>query len=43
MLANEMKLANVNFQLLEADIFVLRNVKDKLVNKMIQTIANGCR
>ena len=32
-----MKLVNTNFQRLEVDISVARNVNNKLVNKIIQT------
>ena len=36
-LVKEMKLVNTNFQCLEVDISVARNVNNKLVNKIIQT------
>lgn len=36
-LVKEMKLVNTNFQRLEVDISVARNVNNKLVNKIIQT------
>lgn len=35
-LVKEMKLVNTNFQRLEVDISVARNVNNKLVNKIIQ-------
>ena len=36
-LVKEMKLVNTNFQRLDVDISVARNVNNKLVNKIIQT------
>lgn len=36
-LVKEMKLVNTNFQRLEVDISVARNVNNMLVNKIIQT------